>query len=198
MFELGHELGLAAQTAQQLASLGGSGAGFAAQGVADSVEPARELHPYRELNQEIIGRFITGVSRFIDWAIYGAILTCVAFAIWGFVKLNRAADSPQHRNGAIGQIVFSGLAAMGVTLVWVFIGFGIEFGDVVSGGAGVDVGQIGTGGSGAAIERQAGDLVGFYGNTAVICDADVAANTQDADGNGEWEWDGTAETCTEQ
>lgn len=196
MLELGAELGLAVQSANSFVSLAGAEMAVTAQGVADSVEPVREAYQYRVLNQEIIGRLAEGAGRFINWAIAGGVVVCVVFAIWGFIKLNRAADSPQLRNSAIGQIVFSVIAAAGVTLVWVIVGFGVEFGDVVSGGAAVDVGSIGTGGTTAKEERPAGDLIGFYGQNAVICNDDVAETTKDASGTAEWTWDTTKEICT--
>ena len=194
MLELGHELGLALQTAQNLASLAGAELAVTAQGVADSVEPVRETHQYRVLNQEIIGRMAEGAGRFINWLIYAGVIACVVFAGWGFIRLNRAADSPQLRNSAIGQIACSVIAAAGITMVWVFVGFGVEFGDVISGGSAVDVGSIGTGGTTANEVRPAGDLIGFYGQSAVICNDEVASTTLNADGDAEWAWTAADET----
>lgn len=194
MFEFGGELALQMQSAAPLAEAIG-------EVVAQGQETASRLEPikgneYRMQNQEIIGTMLSAASRFVNWIIIGAIIICTVFLIWGFVKLNGASEDPRKRNGAILQIVLSMIAAAGCSLAFVMIGLGIELGSVLTGGAGVDVGSLGTGENTTADTRPAGDLLGFYGEVAVVCNENVDSTTVDGSGDAQWTWDGTEEECT--
>lgn len=171
--------------------------------VAQGQETAARLEPvkdqdYRVQNQEIIGTMLSAASRFINWIIFAGIIISTAFIVWGFIKLNGASDDARKRNGAILQIALSMIAAAGCSLAFVFIGLGIELGGVLTGGAGVDVGSLGSGENASADTRPKGDLLGFYGELAVVCDDQVGETTKTggAGATAQWTWDGTKEECT--
>ena len=172
--------------------------------VAQGQETAARLEPvtgqeYRVQNQEIIGTMLSAASRFINWVIFAGIIISTAFVVWGFIKLNGASDDARKRNGAILQIALSMIAAAGCSLAFVMIGLGIELGGVLTGGAGVDVGALGSGENASADTRPKGDLLGFYGELAVVCNENVATTTVVGSGTeGEWSWDGDDEECTRE
>ena len=194
MFDFGGELALQLQSAAPLVEAIGN---VMAQGqeTASRLEPVKG-NEYRVQNQEIIGTMLSAASRFINWIIFGGIIISTAFVVWGFIKLNAASEDPRKRNGAILQIVLSMIAAAGCSLAFVMIGLGIELGGVLTGGAGVDVGSLGSGENTTANSRPAGDLLGFYGEVAVVCNEHVDTTTVDGSGEAQWTWDGTAEECT--
>lgn len=184
MFEFGGDLALHLQSAAPLLEVIGD---VVAQGqeTASRLEPVK-ANEYRVQNQEIIGTMLSAASRFINWIIFGGIIISTGFVAWGFIKLNAASEDPRKRNGAILQIVLSMVAAAGCSLAFVMIGLGIELGGVLTGGAGVDVGSLGSGENTTADSRPEGDLLGFYGEVAVVCNADVDTTTVDGSGSAQW------------
>ncbi|MCY4577528.1 MAG: hypothetical protein OXD31_00625 [Chloroflexi bacterium] len=194
MFDFGGELALQVQSAAPLVEAIGN---VMAQGqeTASRLEPVKS-NEYRVQNQEIIGTMLSAASRFINWIIFGGIIISTAFVVWGFIKLNAASEDPRKRNGAILQIVLSMIAAAGCSLAFVMIGLGIELGGVLTGGAGVDVGSLGSGENTTANARPAGDLLGFYGEVAVVCNEHVDTTTVDGSGEAQWTWDASDEECT--
>ncbi len=197
MFEFGGDLALHLQSAAPLIEAIGD---VVAQGqeAASRLEPVKG-NEYRVQNQEIIGTMLSAASRFVTWIIFGGIIICTVFVVWGFIKLNGASEDPRKRNGAILQIALSMIAAAGCSLAFVMIGLGIELGGVLTGGAGVDVGSLGSGENTATSTKPAGDLLGFYGELAVVCNDQVATTTL-VGTEAQWEWNagtsGASGTCT--
>ena len=194
MFEFGGDLALQMQTAAPLIGVIGDVV-VQGQEIASRLDPIKG-NEYRVQNQEIIGTMLSAASRFINWIIIGGIIISTGFIVWGFIKLNGASEDPRKRNGAILQIVLSMIAAAGCSLAFVMIGLGIELGGVLTGGAGVDVGSLGTGENTTADARPAGDLLGFYGEVAVVCNDKVDTSTVDGSGSAQWKWEGSDEECT--
>lgn len=197
MFEIGGDLALHLQSAAPLIE---AISDVAAQGqeTVSRLEPVNG-NDYRVQNQEIIGTMLSAASRFVTWIIFGGIIICTVFVVWGFIKLNGASEDPRKRNGAILQIALSMIAAAGCSLAFVMIGLGIELGGVLTGGAGVDVGSLGSGEHTATSTKPAGDLLGFYGELAVVCNDQVATTTL-VGTEAQWEWkagtSGASGTCT--
>ncbi len=196
MFEVGGDLALQMQSATPLIEA-------ISDVVAQGQETVSRLEPvkgndYRAQNQEIIGTMLSAASRFVTWIIFGGIIICTVFVVWGFIKLNGASEDPRKRNGAILQIALSMIAAAGCSLAFVMIGLGVELGGVLTGGAGVDVGSLGSGENTATSTKPAGDLLGFYGEVAVVCNDQVATTTV-VGTEAQWKWDGdTAQTCSRE
>ena len=193
MFDFGGELALQVHGAAPLVEAIGD---VVAQGqeTASRLEPVKG-NEYRVQNQEIIGTMLSAASRFVTWIIFAGIIICTIFVVWGFIKLNGASEDPRKRNGAILQIALSMIAAAGCSLAFVMIGLGIELGGVLTGGAGVDVGSLGSGENTATSTKPAGDLLGFYGELAVVCNDKVDTTTL-VGTDAQWEWNTADETCT--
>ncbi len=165
------------------------GAEFAVQlqQVAALVEPVAE-QTYRVQNQSIIEGFFRGGQTIVRWLMGGGILISTGFCIWGFIKLNRAADDPQMFARARNQIVFSIAAAGGCALAFFFIGGGVEFFSTAFGGQSVDVGKVGIVESSATEIRMEGEFLGMYNNQVVLCEDGFAGLTDLG-----WTWaDGVA------
>ena len=133
------------------------------------IEPVAE-QTYRVQNQSIIEGFFRGGQTIVRWLMGLGILVSTGFCIWGFIKLNRAADDPQMFARARNQIVFSIAAAGGCVLAFFFIGGGVEFFTTIFGGQGVDVGSVGIVESEVQEIRMEGEFLGMYNNQVVLCE----------------------------
>ena len=194
MFEFGGEMAAYLHGGGVLLQAIGEGAAAQGQDALARLEPVAS-EPYRTQNQQILGTILSAASRFINFIIIAAIIISTGFVVWGFIKLNGASEDPRKRNGAILQIALSTIAAGGSSLAFVFIGLGVELGSVLTGGAGVDVGALGSGENASANTRPLGDLLGFYGEVAVVCDENVETTTE-VDDVAQWTYDDADEECT--
>lgn len=154
----------------------------ALQGAA-LVEPVAE-GAYLEQNQSVIDGLFRGGSILIRWLIGIGFTVATVFCIWGFIKLNRAADNPQMRSGAIAQIVVSILSAGGIAMVFFFIGGGVEFFSTAFGGQNVDVGNVGIVDATATEIRLQNEFLGMYNNNVLLC-SEAADGTPASLG---WTW----------
>ena len=140
------------------------------------VEPIAE-QAYREQNQSIIEGIFRGGQTIIRWLMAIGILAATGWCIWGFIKLNRAADDPQMFARARNQILYSIVSAGGCALAFFFIGGGVEFFTTAFGGQSVDVGKVGIVESSATEIRMEGEFLGMYNNQVVLCEDGFAGLT---------------------
>lgn len=140
---------------------------------------------YVEQNQSIIEGLFRGGQTIIRWLMGLGILVATGFCIWGFMKLNRAADDPQMFARARNQIVFSIASAGGCALAFFFIGGGVEFFSTAFGGQNVDVGQVGIVDASATEIRVEGEFLGMFNNEVVLCEDDSGSGAVDSLG---WTW----------